>query len=90
MTDAAPEIEMIPIDSIRIINSRVRNQKIFREITGSIADLGLKRPVIRRQFRGLPRRSVAVELESRNARVTYFKCSPSLNALSVIRRRRPA
>jgi ParB family chromosome partitioning protein len=39
------EIEMIPIDRITMINPRVRNKKIFKEVIASIAELGLKRPI---------------------------------------------
>jgi ParB family chromosome partitioning protein len=36
---------MIPIDRITVINPRVRNKKIFREIIANIAELGLKKPI---------------------------------------------
>jgi ParB family chromosome partitioning protein len=38
-------IELIPIERITVINPRVRNKKIFKEIVSNIAELGLKRPV---------------------------------------------
>jgi ParB family chromosome partitioning protein len=38
-------IEMIPIDRITVINPRVRNKRIFKEITANIAEIGLKRPI---------------------------------------------
>jgi ParB family chromosome partitioning protein len=38
-------VEMIPIDRITVINPRVRNKKLFKEITANIAEIGLKRPV---------------------------------------------
>ena len=41
----AEAVEMIPIDRITVINPRVRNKKIFKEITSNIAELGLKRPI---------------------------------------------
>jgi ParB family chromosome partitioning protein len=41
----AEMIELIPIERITVINPRVRNKKTFREITESIAELGLKRPI---------------------------------------------
>lgn len=37
--------QMIPIDRITIVNPRVRNRKVFREIVDNIAELGLKRPI---------------------------------------------
>ncbi|AQQ05390.1 chromosome partitioning protein ParB [Roseibium algicola] len=39
------QIELIPIEQIAILNPRVRNRKIFREIVSSIEEIGLKRPV---------------------------------------------
>src|SRR5260370_716049 len=41
----AQSVEMIPVDLIDVVNPRVRNKKIFREITASIAELGLKKPI---------------------------------------------
>jgi hypothetical protein len=41
-----PAVEMILVDQIDIVNPRVRNKKIFREIISNIAELGLKRPII--------------------------------------------
>ena len=35
-------IELIPIERITVINPRVRNKKIFKEIVENIAELGLK------------------------------------------------
>jgi len=45
--DALPaqRIEMIPVDSIAVVNPRVRNQRGFREIVDNIALLGLKKPI---------------------------------------------
>lgn len=40
-----PEVELIPIDRIAVINPRVRNKKAFKEIVANIAELGLKRPI---------------------------------------------
>jgi ParB family transcriptional regulator, chromosome partitioning protein len=39
------EIRSIPIDSVRIVNPRVRSQKVFAGIVESIATVGLKRPI---------------------------------------------
>ena len=36
---------MVPIDRITVINPRVRNKKVFKQITSNIAELGLKRPI---------------------------------------------
>lgn len=47
MTAARPaqRVEMIPIDQITIVNPRVRNKRVFKEIVDNIAQLGLKRPI---------------------------------------------
>src|SRR5215471_15229087 len=39
------EVEMIPIDRITVINPRVRNKKVFKEVIANIAELGLKKPI---------------------------------------------
>lgn len=36
---------LVPVDTITVVNPRVRNQKVFDEITANIAELGLKRPI---------------------------------------------
>lgn len=41
----ALHIELVPIHRISVLNPRVRNNKIFREIVSSIRDVGLKRPI---------------------------------------------
>lgn len=53
----APKIELIQLDQIEIVNPRVRNKKVFKEIVDNIATLGLKRPitVARRPGAGEPR-----------------------------------
>ena len=38
-------IEMIPVDQITVINPRIRNRKIFRQIVDSISKVGLKKPI---------------------------------------------
>ena len=50
-------IELIPMDRIRVINPRLRNQKVFRDIVDSIAEVGLKKPitVTRREDQNGPR-----------------------------------
>jgi len=45
MTQEAPEIRMIPVDSINVLNPRVRNKRIFQELVTSISHLGLKKPI---------------------------------------------
>ena len=39
------ELQMIPIDKIRVLNPRDRNTQVFEEIVGNIKALGLKKPV---------------------------------------------
>ena len=41
----AQKVELIPIDQISVVNPRVRNKKVFREIVSNIAQLGLKKPI---------------------------------------------
>jgi ParB family chromosome partitioning protein len=52
-----PKTELVPVDKIAVVNPRVRNQKVFREIVSNIAAIGLKRPitVARRVELGEPR-----------------------------------
>lgn len=38
-------VEMIPIARITVINPRIRNQRIFKDIIDSIAEVGLKKPI---------------------------------------------
>ncbi|GLV24504.1 plasmid partitioning protein RepB C-terminal domain-containing protein [Sphingobium sp. TomTYG45] len=47
MTSALPaqRIEFIPIERISIVNPRVRNKRVFKEIVESISKVGLKRPI---------------------------------------------
>lgn len=41
----APTIQLISVDQITVVNPRVRNKRIFREIIENIAELGLKKPI---------------------------------------------
>jgi ParB family chromosome partitioning protein len=45
MKNEAQCIEMIPVDRVVVINPRVRNKRIFREIIANIAEIGLKKPI---------------------------------------------
>jgi ParB family transcriptional regulator, chromosome partitioning protein len=40
-----PEVHLIPVDAITVLNPRVRNKRIFQELVTSIANLGLKKPI---------------------------------------------
>ena len=51
MTDA-PEIRMVPVDAITVLNPRVRNKRVFQELVTSISHLGLKKPITVSQRRG--------------------------------------
>ncbi|WP_051927418.1 ParB N-terminal domain-containing protein [Ruegeria halocynthiae] len=47
MSNTAPEqTVLVPVDAITVVNPRIRNQKVFEEITANIAELGLKRPIM--------------------------------------------
>lgn len=41
----AQRVEWISIDRITVVNPRIRNKKVFREIVENIAQIGLKRPI---------------------------------------------
>jgi ParB family transcriptional regulator, chromosome partitioning protein len=45
MSEAADTVEMIPVASIRVLNPRARNRRVFEELVTSIAHLGLKKPI---------------------------------------------
>jgi hypothetical protein len=38
-------VELIPVDHITVVNPRVRNKKVFKDIVANIAQLGLKKPI---------------------------------------------
>jgi ParB family transcriptional regulator, chromosome partitioning protein len=42
---STPQVQVIPIDRIAVVNPRARSKKTFMEITANIAEIGLKRPV---------------------------------------------
>ena len=45
MTEAAPTVQMIPIEQINILNPRSRNRATFHDIVSNISNVGLKRPI---------------------------------------------
>lgn len=45
MTTLAPEIRLIPVEAITVLNPRARNKRVFQELVTSIAHLGLKKPI---------------------------------------------
>jgi ParB family transcriptional regulator, chromosome partitioning protein len=55
MTPDIPEIRMVPVDAITVLNPRVRNKRVFQELVNSIAHLGLKKPITVSQRPGKPR-----------------------------------
>ncbi len=55
MTQVAPEIRMVPVDAITVLNPRVRNKRMFQELVTSIANLGLKKPITVSRRPGKPR-----------------------------------
>ena len=42
---AVQTVQMVPVARITVVNPRVRNKKVFKEIVDNIARLGLKRPI---------------------------------------------
>lgn len=44
-TETPPVVEMIAVDRIAVVNPRVRNKRLFKEIVGNIEEIGLKRPI---------------------------------------------
>src|SRR5258708_98463 len=58
MTPDVPEIRMVPVDAITVLNPRVRNKRVFQELVNSIAHLGLKKPITVSQRLGKPRYDV--------------------------------
>jgi ParB family chromosome partitioning protein len=45
MSEETPDISMIPVHAVNVLNPRARNRKVFNELVTSIANLGLKRPI---------------------------------------------
>ena len=42
---SAQRVEWVPLERITVVNPRVRNKRVFREIVENIAQIGLKRPI---------------------------------------------
>ena len=52
-----PEVKMIPVEQIRVLNPRTRNKRKFKQIVDNISRVGLKKPVtvsLRGEEHGLP------------------------------------
>lgn len=45
MSEDTPEIRLLPVAAITVLNPRARNRKVFNELVASIAQLGLKKPI---------------------------------------------
>ncbi len=45
MSEPVPDIVMIAVHAINVLNPRARNRKVFNELVTSIAHLGLKKPI---------------------------------------------
>ena len=45
MNEKAPEVKMIPIEQINVLNPRSRNKLVFQGIVSNISNIGLKRPI---------------------------------------------
>lgn len=44
-TQPLPDLQMVPIDQIDVLNPRERNGRVFQEILTNIRDIGLKKPI---------------------------------------------
>jgi ParB family chromosome partitioning protein len=67
----ARNVEMIPVEAIRVLNPRARNRRQHREIVDNIATVGLKRPITvsRREAGG----SVRYDLVCGEGRLEAFR-----------------
>ena len=45
MNPTKPDVQMIPIDQISVLNPRSRNKLVFQSIVANISNVGLKRPI---------------------------------------------
>jgi ParB family chromosome partitioning protein len=45
MNDKAPDVQMIPIEQINVLNPRSRNKLTFQGIVSNISNIGLKKPI---------------------------------------------
>jgi ParB family chromosome partitioning protein len=45
MNENAPDVQMIPIDQINVLNPRSRNRITFQGIVANISNIGLKKPI---------------------------------------------
>lgn len=70
--EPSQHVEMIPIDRIRVLNPRVRNRRVFREIVENVAQVGLKRPIKVSRRRGEDG-SVYYDLACGQGRLEAFK-----------------
>lgn len=43
---APPELRMIPLDQIEVLNPRDRNNRMFEQIVSNIQSIGLKKPIV--------------------------------------------
>lgn len=66
------EIQMIPVQAIRIANPRVRERRKFEQIVRSIADQGLKRPITVTETKPGPDGQPAYDLVCGQGRLEAF------------------
>ena len=45
MNEKAPDVQMIPIEQINVLNPRNRNKLVFQGIVSNISNIGLKKPI---------------------------------------------
>ena len=66
------EIQMIPVQAIRIANPRVRERRKFEQLVRSIADQGLKRPITITETKSGPDGQPAYDLVCGQGRLEAF------------------
>ena len=79
----AQAVEMIPIERITVINPRVRNKKIFKEIVSNIAELGLKRPITVTRRKSATARATILSAAKAGWRPIKRSARPEIPALVV-------
>jgi ParB family transcriptional regulator, chromosome partitioning protein len=77
------KVQMIPVDQINVANPRVRNQKAFRLIVDSIANVGLKKPITVRH-RGAKHTEDPYDLVCGQGRLEAFMSLGQTNIPSIV------
>jgi ParB family chromosome partitioning protein len=77
MNPDGKEIQMIPVQAIRIANPRVRERRKFEQIVRSIADQGLKRPITVTESKPGPDGQPVYDLVCGQGRLEAFVSRPN-------------